>query len=143
MRYKYAKLVMNLNNAIDALVNKEEDTKAFSKSVKEEAYQCFDAAGIAYASADEVRTRRKGVFESGDIPGVERVGGSSRQSLLRGTGDIEADFLNGEIVLLGRLYGIATPANAALQQLSVEAARQKLAPGSYSLSDVHARMKVS
>ena len=143
MRYKYAKLVMNLNNAVDALISKDEDTKAFSKQVKAEAYACLDAAGIDYASADEVRDRRKGVFESGDIPGVARVGGSSRQSLLRRTGDIEADFLNGEIVLLGRLHGVATPANAALQVMSEEAARRRLPPGNFSLADIEAQMQLS
>ena len=38
-------------------------------------------------------------------------GGSSWQSIQRGTGNIETDFLNGEIVQLGRLHGIPTPAN--------------------------------
>ena len=47
-----------------------------------------------------------------------RPGASSWQSLARGTGSIEADYLNGEIVLLGRLHGVATPVNAALQRLA-------------------------
>ena len=34
----------------------------------------------------------------------------------RGTGSIEAEFLNGEVVLLGALHGVATPVNALLQR---------------------------
>ena len=71
---------------------------------------------------------------------LPRAGGSSRQSLLRGTGDIEADYLNGEVVLLGRLHGVATPANAVLQDLAVEAAASKAQPGSLSLADIRARI---
>ena len=51
---------------------------------------------------------------SGTIAGDEslRGGSSTWQSLTRGTGDIECDFLNGEIALLGRLFGVPTPANS-------------------------------
>ena len=55
---------------------------------------------------------------------------SSRQSLARGTGSTEADYLNGEIVLLGRLHNVATPVNAALQRLANEFAAQRRPPGS-------------
>jgi 2-dehydropantoate 2-reductase len=51
------------------------------------------------------------------VAGAERVGSSSRQSLLRGAGSIETDYLNGEIVLLGRLHGVPTPVNAGLCRL--------------------------
>ena len=37
-----------------------------------------------------------------------------------GSGSIETDYLNGEIVLLGRLHGVPTPVNALLQQLSAQ-----------------------
>ena len=46
----------------------------------------------------------------------EWQGGSSWQSLARGAGSIEAEYLNGEIVLLGGLYGVATPVNELLQR---------------------------
>ena len=52
------------------------------------------------------------------IEGVRREGGSSWQSLARGPGSIEADYLNGEIVLLGRLHGVPTPANELFQRLA-------------------------
>ncbi|GAA3826394.1 hypothetical protein GCM10022206_76240 [Streptomyces chiangmaiensis] len=42
------------------------------------------------------------------LEGAERGGGSSWQSLTRDTGTIEADHLNGEIVLRGRLHSVPT-----------------------------------
>lgn len=48
------------------------------------------------------------------VIGESRAGGSSWQSLARAAGTFETDYVNGEIVVLGRLHGIATPANAAL-----------------------------
>ena len=104
MRFKYAKLLMNLNNALEAIAPKGDLAKEISAAMKAEGLACFEAAGIEFAGDAEVRGRRKGIFEFGEIPGVERIGGSSRQSLLRATGDIEADYLNGEIVLLGRMH---------------------------------------
>jgi 2-dehydropantoate 2-reductase len=47
----------------------------------------------------------------------DQTGSSSWQSLVRGAGSIETDYLNGEIALLGRLHGVPTPLNAALQVL--------------------------
>ena len=96
MRFKYAKLLMNLNNALEAIAPKGDLAKEISAAMKAEGLACFEAAGIEFAGDAEVRGRRKGIFEFGEIPGVERIGGSSRQSLLRATGDIEADYLNGE-----------------------------------------------
>ncbi len=74
------------------------------------------------------------------VGGAVRGGGSSWQSLARGTGSIEADFLNGEVVLMGRLHGVPTPVNAVLQQVAGELARQGAAPGSVPLAVLEARV---
>ena len=65
-----------------------------------------------------------------------RPGASSWQSLARGTGSIEADYLNGEIVLLGRLFGVPTPVNLLLQQLAAAAAREGDRPGSLEVDEL-------
>ena len=57
-----------------------------------------------------------------------RGGGSSWQSLARGTGAIEVDYLNGEIVWVGRCQGRDTPVNAALCELANRMAREKAPP---------------
>jgi 2-dehydropantoate 2-reductase len=52
------------------------------------------------------------------VGGTRRTGGSSWPSLACGTGSIEADYLNGEIVLFGREHGVPAPVNALLQRLA-------------------------
>jgi 2-dehydropantoate 2-reductase len=136
MRWKYAKLLRNLGNAVDALcgsVNGTNDTAGAEdllRGARQEALDCFAAAGIDVVSSEEWAAHRGGLVEIKPVAGQQRLGGSTWQSLARGAGSVEADYLNGEIVLLGRSYGIATPVNAVLQEQVNAAARQGLAPGS-------------
>ena len=127
MRWKYAKLMMNLGNAADALVSDTEHLSSLLRPARAEAEACFAAAGIARASDDEDRARRADVMEVRPIldPSRTRDGGSTWQSLARGATTTEVDWLNGEIVLLGRLHGVPTPMN----QLLCEAARRAAATG--------------
>jgi 2-dehydropantoate 2-reductase len=94
------------------------------------------AAGIALASREEDRARRGDRLQHRPVRGATRNGGSSWQSLQRGTGSIESDYLNGEIVLLGRLHSVATPVNALLQRLADAAARRGDKPGSTSPAEI-------
>jgi len=75
------------------------------------------------------------------VAGVDRTGGSSTQSLARGAGSIETDWLNGEIVLLGRLHGVPTPANAWCAALGARLVREKLAPGAIPLAEIEAALE--
>ena len=75
-----------------------------------------------------------------EVPGHEWAGSSSRQSLARGTGSIEADYLNGEIVLLGRLHSVPTPVNELLQREANAAALARLPPGSIPIEVVAAKL---
>ena len=90
------------------------------------------AAGMDYAGTEEMSRR------SADIDRflANRSGNSTWQSLARGAGSIEVDYLNGEIVLLGRLHNVPTPANAAFQRLANEMARQRREPGSVSVEEM-------
>jgi 2-dehydropantoate 2-reductase len=72
------------------------------------------------------------------IEGVGRGGGSTWQSLARGAGSVEADYLNGEIALLGRLHGVPTPVNDLMQRLVAEFARERRAPGGLSPDQLRA-----
>jgi 2-dehydropantoate 2-reductase len=136
MRWKYAKLLMNLSNAVDALCGPEARGGALGRVIREEGIAVLRAAGIDFASEEEDRQRRGNLLQIGDVPGHPRVGSSSRQSLARSTGSIETDYLNGEIVLLGRLTGVSTPANERLQRLANQAAHEKWPPGSLSEGDI-------
>ena len=71
------------------------------------------------------------------IAGQRRVrGGSSWQSLARRPGSIESDYLNGEIVLLGRLHGVPTPVNTVLQRIANRLAVTGTPPVSMSLAEI-------
>jgi 2-dehydropantoate 2-reductase len=72
------------------------------------------------------------------IEGVVRAGSSSQQSLMRGTGSIETDYLNGEIVLLGRLHGVPTPVNAALCVAARRMVREAMAVGAFPQAEFEA-----
>ncbi len=130
MIHKYQKLLANLNNAVNAATGA--GSRKIAARLRAEALACYEAAGIACATAEETRERRKGI-NGAPVPGHDRHGGSSLQSVMRGTGDIETDFLNGEIVLLGRLHGIPVPANEFVQELGNRVAREKLRPGAIAI----------
>jgi 2-dehydropantoate 2-reductase len=70
------------------------------------------------------------------VGGRQRAGGSSWQSIARGAGSIETDYLNGEIALLGRLHGVPTPVNAAMQRLAARMVRERIPAGSIGLDDI-------
>ncbi|MFF1356446.1 ketopantoate reductase family protein [Streptomyces sp. NPDC058297] len=138
MRWKYAKLLGNLANAIEAVsgVLTSEEGIALHRRARAEGEAVLAAAGIAFASQEEEKESRgdKICFEPFD--GSERSGGSSWQSLSRGTGTIESDYLNGEMGLLGRLYGVPTPVNDMLQSLADRFARERRPAGSMTVADL-------
>jgi len=130
MRWKYAKLVTNLGNSIQALCGPDaEGIDTVDALLRAEATEVLRVAGIDVATEAEEAERRKGLLTIKPVEGTPRGGGSSWQSLARGTGTVEADYLNGEIVLLGRLHGVATPANELARQLVNRAAREGTRPG--------------
>lgn len=136
MRWKYRKLLMNLGNAVDALCGSAARSSDLDERARREGAACLSAAGIAFASEDEDGVSREKALRTGVIDGRERPGGSSWQSLERGAGSIETDYLNGEISLIGRLNGVPTPVNTLLQRLSREAVRDGKQPGSLSVAEI-------
>jgi 2-dehydropantoate 2-reductase len=114
-----------------------------SRMVRDEGEACLAAAGIDAASREQDKARRDGRMDmSRPVPGHDRQGGSSWQSLARGLGSVEADYLSGEVVLLGRLHAVPTPANELLQRLANQMARDGSAPGSVAADDVLTRLGV-
>ncbi|MEX0283354.1 MAG: ketopantoate reductase family protein [Paracoccaceae bacterium] len=121
MSAKHGKVLMNLGNILRAAVGKTPDLKPFHSRLKDEAMEVFRAAGIAWHEVDEADPRRADLLRFADVPGVERGWGSTAQSLKRGQ-PLETDYLNGEIVLQGRLVGVPTPLNAAMCRLAADLA---------------------
>ena len=140
MRKKYAKLLMNLGNAVQALAETR-DAGGIHRALRAEALACYEAAGIDYMPLEELVAAARPHYTVGQIEGAPRVGGSTWQGLVRGTGSVEVDHLNGEIVLLGAQHGVPTPYNRAVQQLLVEAVAGGAAPGSTSLEAIEERAR--
>ena len=145
MRWKYCKLLGNLGNAIEALCGRagagpggqpEGAVAELTERVRAEGAAVLDAAGIGYASTDEMRAARGDQVSFRPPDRTVYGGGSSWQSLSRGTGSIEADYLNGEIALLGREHGVPAPVNETLQWLANRAAAERWQPGSVSPEDI-------
>ncbi len=141
MRWKYAKLLVNLGNAVEAVCGPRTGRGELARMVGREGEAVLSAAGIAHASPAEDAARRGDLLSVRPVAGRVRGGGSSWQSLTRGTGSIEADYLNGEIALLGRLHGVPTPANATLQRLANRMARDRVPPGAMTESEVLALVR--
>jgi 2-dehydropantoate 2-reductase len=135
MRLKYGKLVSNLANVVEALLGPEAEDERLARRAEDEALACYAAAGIEYASDAEISERTAGHEELRPIKGRARRGGSTWQSLARGTG-VETAYLNGEIVLLGRLHGVPTPVNEALTQHALRMARNRAKPGSATVEEL-------
>lgn len=136
MRWKYRKLVMNLGNAVQALCGQVEHGDVVVGLVEQEAMRCFEAAAINPVTVEDDRERRADHIQRLPVQGRPRTGGSSYQSLERQQGTIETDYLNGEICLLGRTYGVPTPANAAVQRLANRAAAERWAPGRMTAAEL-------
>ncbi len=143
MRWKYRKLLMNLANAVEALCGPEGRFSPLAKEAQREGTEALAAAGIDVASSQEDRERRGDALQLSPTASGEWQGGSSWQSLARGSGSIEAEFLNGEIVLVGALHGVPTPVNALLERLALRAALEGAPPGSWRIEDLSARAGVA
>ncbi|WP_230533276.1 ketopantoate reductase family protein [Microvirga roseola] len=141
MQSKYGKLLLNLGNIVDAAFGLNGDLKPFNALLRAEAEAVYTAAGIAWRDVGSADPRRDQLVRFQPIEGVERSGSSTAQSLARGAGSIETDYLNGEIVLLGRHHGIPTPANTYFVELSVRMLRGRLKPGAISVAQVETELR--
>jgi 2-dehydropantoate 2-reductase len=136
MRWKYAKLLMNLGNAVEALCGPQARGGEFDRLLQVEGRRCLAAAGIGYVAAAEFNDRMGVLGPPAAVVPSGRRGGSSWQSLARRTGRLETDYLNGEIMLLSRWYGVPAPANALVQRWAARAAQNRSAPGSLNENDL-------
>jgi 2-dehydropantoate 2-reductase len=141
MRYKHAKVLTNLGNAAQAVCGLDDDTDELSARALAEGRAVLQAAGIPY-DAEYVAdlAGRWERWQVGKVAGRPRGGGSSWQSVVRGTGSIESDYLNGEIVLRGHQAGVATPVNTLLQRLAEQTVRERRQPGWITAAQVLAQL---
>ena len=133
MPWKYRKLISNVGNVFQALVARNGDWRPLVTDAEAEARRVLDTAGIGYIGDPEEAAARAAGFTMKPVPGVPAaVGGSTWQSLQRGTGNIETDYLNGEIVMIAHRLGTTAPINERLTILARRAATSGAKPGDMS-----------
>lgn len=133
-RWKAAKLEHNVTNAIELFSGTRAAYAQAATELVNEARSVLEAAGLKPAAASEREIDISG-WRVAEGSGIERGQQSTWQSFVRGTSS-EVDYLNGEIVRLGRLHGIPTPHNAALQRAVAKLARDGVPPGAIDISSV-------
>ena len=141
LAWKHAKLIMNIQTTIDAICGSRVGLEDVCEQVRDEAHRCLAAANIDIAPHEQHLERLKqAAMAIGKIEGQDRSGGSSSQSLERGIGSIETDYINGEIVLLGRLHCVATPANSVIQATANALASQGTPAKILSANELRSRI---
>ncbi|MCW2832772.1 MAG: putative 2-dehydropantoate 2-reductase [Nocardioides sp.] len=112
LAWKRRKLPLDVGNGVDASFRQDAASKELAERAGAEGERVLSAAGLTVVTAAEDGERRGALLRRReDVPAA---GGSTWQSLQRGSGDSEIDYLAGEVVLLGRLHGIPTPASEAI-----------------------------
>lgn len=111
MAWKYRKLVTNCVGDVRTVLPDAADQ--LRPLVRAECESVLVAAGIRAVSqeADDAR-RGETLARRPGASGPNSLG----QSIARGTSGLEVDHRAGEIVLLGRLHGVPTPANERVQR---------------------------
>jgi 2-dehydropantoate 2-reductase len=110
MAWKYRKLVTNAVGDVSAVL--PDEAAGLRPLVRAEAEAVLAAAAIPAVTHDADRERRGDVLQvRPDLDGPNSLG----QSIARGL-ETEADYRAGEVVLLGRLHGVPTPASERVQR---------------------------
>ncbi len=141
MALKYRKLMLNLGNGLEVITGQRSwgaggAVGEFAARLRAEAEACYAAAGVVAVSPEEYQERVTRHYRATPVAGQERGGSSTLQSLLRGHSTIEVDYLNGEIELLGKLYGVATPCNTAVRRVATDFAARGVQPGAMTLEEL-------
>ena len=139
MRFKYAKMLGNLGTAIPAITEDtigSEPQRRLTARLRDEALACYAAARITIPAEAELETEVAPHNQRHRIEGQPWGEGSTWQSIARGRDTVETDYLNGEIVLLGKLHGVPTPLNATVRRLANRIAMAGEKPGDYSIADI-------
>lgn len=141
MALKYRKLLLNLGNGVDVLLGGSSwgaggAVGRFLDRLRAEGEAAFRAAGISAVSPDEYRERVTAHYRSVPVAGEQRSGSSTLQSVLRGHTVTEVDYLNGEIVMLGMLHGVPTPANRIVRELAARVAAEGRGPGHLTIDEL-------
>jgi 2-dehydropantoate 2-reductase len=156
MAVKWSKLFRNLNNALFAITGmpvlegiKYEESRFMMADILEEALHVVEREGIEILPlaghqppADMIESLRRPGDRSFEVPGDEdmMLRPSTWQDLYLKRGRTEVEYLNGEIVRLGRKHGIATPLNSLMLRVVNRMAREHVRPGAYTVRRLRAML---
>jgi len=156
MAVKWSKLILNLNNATYAIINRHLQlglaTPAISNfmaDVEEEGLHVLSVAGISLedtgnpidfhqrlADLRSVTDDPEKVYEAENLRPELRTYPSTWMDLKQKRGQTEAGYFNGEIILLGEKYGVPTPYNSTLLNIVELMAAEGTDPGLYTLEEL-------
>lgn len=129
MRNKYGKLLVNLGNIVEAALGRDAMEPKITQALRQEAMGIFAKVGVDWLDMGEGDPRRGTLMQFAALPGADRKGNSTTQSLLRGAGSVETDYLNGEVALIARRHGLDAPLNGRVTALATRLAREGKAAG--------------
>jgi 2-dehydropantoate 2-reductase len=158
MPRKWGKLLVNLNNALFALIDTwlqlaytDPELRNFLAATMREGLQVIRSAGIAIEMGPGepdaegfVRQMGAGGFahlSPMDLPPERRTYPSTWQDVVLRRQSTEVEHFNGEIVRLGKKYGIPTPYNSTLLEMMRELLRRNAMPGLFTLEQVQQRVR--
>ncbi|HWQ35655.1 MAG TPA: 2-dehydropantoate 2-reductase [Blastocatellia bacterium] len=156
MAIKWAKLLLNLNNATHAICDYYVQLShvlppvaRFMADVIEEGLRVLEVAGISVeeennpfdVKAHIARLRNLTEDEAAiraarSLPPDLRTYPSTWADLKHQRGETEAGYFNGEIILLGEKHGLFTPFNSTLFTTVETMALQKQPPGRYTIEEL-------
>lgn len=138
MPWKHRKLLSNLGNALQALLGNSGPSFAHvAARLRAEAAEIYVQAGIDWPDSSAEDLWRGDIFHDRPVPGAPGdLGGSSWQSVMRGSGSIETDYLNGAIAVIARSIGARAPLNETVQRLARQQAIAGRKPGEMTLAEL-------
>ncbi|MFH0914477.1 MAG: ketopantoate reductase family protein [Chloroflexota bacterium] len=151
MSVKWSKLVINLGMAVNAIIGlsgaealASREPRELIADIAEEGLRVIQAAGNALEDepgqppAAERPARLRAMKDSPPDAAAEEMKHrpSAWQDLVLQRGKSEVDFLNGEIVRLGKKLGIPTPLNSLMVRVVKQMAEEKSAPGKYAVAEL-------
>ena len=155
MTVKYMKLVLNTGNAPLAITDyseqsadKDEILSKFMAGGRREAIKVLNAAGIfSYREDVNIAAEILKLFGAGEDELTSWAGeawtayASTWQDTYLRRNSTEVRFFNGEIVELGKKFGISTPYNQVSIEVLEEIMDEQLEQGAYSPEDLLVRLK--
>ena len=157
MPRKWGKLLINLNNALFALIDTwlqlaytDIELRHFLAATMAEGLHVIRAAGVEIEMgpgeppAEEfIRQMANGAYAHPnplDVPPERRTYPSTWQDVVLHRQSTEVEHFNGEIVRLGQQHRIATPYNTALLEMMRELLRRQAMPGLFTLKEIQERV---